>query len=278
MSDRDDDILEGVPVREADEDEEPTRTLDTPRRRQVPPPPPRAVTQDEMLVPTNRAVPAYHPRRTVQGRGDLPSFGSLVESEEALRVFDEMSHPDGTMSTFSGGRQDESRIQTLPPYTPGIAQSEAGTVELTAQELLDGAIEEPPPPPPTEPVLADEVDQATFRDAWMVFEHCPCPLFRLDGSGRIQLGNTALGQFLGIPLDDILGMKLHKTRLGRIYPDLEEDLDGCLATKSGLQRLVSYQAAANQTIRFLLWVTPFPRSAGRSNAFAGIILPYPNEK
>jgi PAS domain-containing protein len=121
------------------------------------------------------------------------------------------------------------------------------------------------------------VDAGTQWEAWQVFEHCPCPLFRLDGDGRLQLANAALCQFLGAPREEILGKALHKTRLGRIYPDLEEDLDGCLATRSALQRVVAYQASEQQSVRFLLWIVPFPRSAGRSNALSGIILPYPGE-
>lgn len=279
----DDDIIEGIPVEPVEkgpeDEDEPTRTLDTPRRREVP--------------PNDRR------QETSQGRGEMPSVGSLVESEEALRVFDEMSKPDGSMSTYPGSgtgevrsartpvasvEEEESRILTLPPHHPAEEQGEPITLEVSfaeIEEVEDPGVPAAPAAPFSDPAATftsgADVDASTQREAWQVFENCPCPLFRLDGDGRLQLANRALCQFLGAKPEEILGKALHRTRLGRIYPDIEEDLDGCLVTRSALQRVVSYQASEQQSVRFLLWIVPFPRSAGRSNALSGIILPYPGE-
>lgn len=268
------DVIEGMPL---DDEEGPTRTRETPRRAEAPPPLPRgpAPSRDDLGddPPTRQEIPGRR-RAPLPTRKATPSYGSLVASEEAMRVFDEMSNPGGSLHSFGGQAADQSRIRTVPPHRP----EEPGTLEIGFGDLLEeGASLPPPPTAPSLPDVGEAVSAAMQREGWLVFENCPCPLFRLDGSGRIQAANEALCRFLGATMEQVLGQDLHKTRLGRIYPELADEVDECIATRSGLQRIVSFQAVGEQVVRFLLWIVPFERTYGRSNAFAGIILPYPGE-
>lgn len=199
-----------------------------------------------------------------------PSFASLVASEEALRVFDEMSNPGSEYSVpggrsvrFGGQADEQSTVQTLAPFADGERGAKAPG--------LGGE-----PPQPGAPKLAGAATAGVvLRDGWTVFEHCPCPLFRLDGEGRIQAANLALCQFLGGDLHELLGQELHLTRLGRLYATLEGDIRECMTASTGLQRFLSFLDANQRNVRFLLWIVPMPPEALRS--CVGIILPYPGE-
>jgi PAS domain-containing protein len=198
--------------------------------------------------------------------GTLPPFDSSEEPEQ----------PDDPGQPEAQGRPDGSG-QPGEPTTMEVSFSEIVEVNEPRKVLAAAAPEGSGAAPGStlSAMLPDEVSPDTQREAWLVFEHCPCPLFRLDGRGRLQLANAALAQFLGATREELVGVALHRTPLGRIYPELKEDLDGCLATRSPLQRVVSYQVSVQQSVRFLLWIVPFSRHAGRSDALSGIILPYP---
>ena len=69
-------------------------------------------------------------------------------------------------------------------------------------------------------------------------------------------------------------MRLLDTRLGRNFPDIQQELRNCTETGASLQRLLAFQAADTHTVRFLLWIVPLPLDA-QPMAFTGIMLPYP---
>jgi hypothetical protein len=213
-----------------------------------------------------------------------PSIGSFVASDEAMRVFDEMSNPGGEYSIpggaggysvrFSGRAEDQSLVDTLAPQANRDGAREAGLPDAPGQDLGEPL---PLPTAPRLPVGADASSRAIFREGFLVFEHCPCPLFRLDDQGRIVAGNRALSDFLGAAQEELKGMELHATRLGLLHDALGDDVRACLAGRTGLQRFLSFKDASQQTVRFLLWIVPIPPSPGRPNPLAGIILPFPGE-
>jgi len=255
----DDDVLDGVPL---PEDEEPTRTV------RGGSPPGRRKPEPSVDLPTVEAVPAV--KRWLGGA----SVHSLVGSEEALRVFDELSNPGGTIATFAGTPTDEPRAETITPGGDVGMVGEGVTQELSFTEPLE-SVPGGPPPIPGVPVAGPPADAGAHLDAYLVFEHTPCPLFQLDELGRIRLANVALCRFLSLDREEVIGKALHKTRLGQIFPDLGVELDEALNARSMMQQVVSYQDAQGNSVRFLIWIVPFPRSSGRASSFAGIILPYP---
>lgn len=250
------DIIDGLPVKSAEDEEGPTRSLGAPPDRE-------GDGQDQS--------PGHGP----------PSFEILVASEEALRVFDEMSNPGGELSSpggyhvgFGGQVSEESRVETLPPSRP----EEPSTIEITFDDAMPDREGDMPPAASkgaSHPLGSDS--PAAQREGWLVFEHCPCPLFRLDSVGRIQGANGAFCRFLGAPMDKLRGSSLASTRLGRIDPTLVVQIDECVVSGSALQRIVSFQAGESQVVRFLLWIVPFRVHGGRGQLYSGIILPYPGQ-
>lgn len=231
------------------------------RRPAAPPPIPPAVRADDPQEVITEV-------RDSLGRRESPSLSSLPESEEALRVFDEMSG----LRTFGGepSRTGAAPIRRAPQgvvSVPGTAAMEAGTAAFSAAPSFSdspgqgaGAIASPA--------------EATYWDAWLIFENCPCPLFRLDGDGRLRTANEATWTFLGASAEELTGMRLLDTRLGRNFPDLGQELRRSTETGAALQQVLAFQADASKTVRFLLWIVPLPHDSPPV-AFTGIILPYP---
>ncbi len=148
---------------------------------------------------------------------------------------------------------------------PGRSAQEAETAAFSEAPSLgdQGRLEEVASP-----------QEATYWDAWLIFENTPCPLFRLDAEGRICTANPATWTFLGGTAEELTGMRLIDSRLGRNFPNLQEELRNSTMTGQALQRLLAFQADESRTVRFLLWIVPLPYDSPPV-AFSGIILPYP---
>lgn len=227
----------------------------------VPPPVPSSVSGGDV----QEVVTQVHESA---GRRKPPSVSTLPESEEALRVFDEMSG----MGTFGG----DPSLGGAPPIrqapremisVPGHAAMEAETAAFSAtSSVADAAGRE------TGGIASQE--EAKYRDAWLIFEHCPCPLFRLDSVGRICTANTSTWAFLGGTAEELTGMRLLDTRLGRNFPDLQKELQRSTETGAALQQVLTFQSDETGSVRFLLWIVPLPYDSPPV-AFSGIILPYP---
>jgi len=111
-------------------------------------------------------------------------------------------------------------------------------------------------------------------EAAMVFDHCPCPLFRIDTEPKILVANEAFCQFLGIAgVEEAVGMALDQTRLGRLYPNLRMEVLDAAVKKISLQRMLSFDKAGMRAVQVMLWLVPeFDEAAGEIT-FAGMIAP-----
>lgn len=183
-------------------------------------------------------------------------------------MFDEMSG----LRTFGGepsrsGAAPTPRALRRVVSVPGNAAMEAGTAAFSAAPSFSDS------PGHVAGTIASPAE-ATYWDAWLIFDNCPCPLFRLDGEGRICTANSATWTFLGATAEELTGMRLLDTRLGRNFPNLGQELRRSTETGAALQQVLAFQADADKTVRFLLWILPLPYDSPPV-AFTGIILPYP---
>ena len=230
-------------------------------RRKGPPPIPGSVSGDDV----HEVVTGVHES---VGRRKAPSISTMPASEEALRVFDEMSG----LRTFGGepSRAGAAPVRRPPRSVVNVARAEAMEADTAAFTEL--------PPSNESPGFAAGGEasptEAAYWDAWLIFDHCPCPLFRLDGEGRICTANRATWTFLGASAEELTGMRLLDTRLGRNFPDLQRELERSTETGGALQQVLAFQADEEKTVRFLLWIVPLPYDSPPV-AFSGIILPYP---
>lgn len=111
-------------------------------------------------------------------------------------------------------------------------------------------------------------------EAAMVFDHCPCPLFRVDTEPKILVANDAFCQFLGIPsVGEAVGMPLDKTRLGNLYPNMRMDVLDAAVKKIAIQRLLSFEKAGVRAVKVMLWLVPEQDESAGETTFAGIIAP-----
>jgi len=111
-------------------------------------------------------------------------------------------------------------------------------------------------------------------EAAMVFDHCPCPLFRIDTEPKILVANEAFCQFLGIPtVGEAVGMPLDETRLGHLYPTLRMEVLDAAMNKVALQRMLSFEKEGVRAVQVMLWLVPELDEAAGQTTFAGIITP-----
>jgi len=185
-----------------------------------------------------------------------------------MRVFDEMSG----LRTFGGepSRSDAEPVRRAPPAGDPVRRR-------AAMEVETGAFSAAPPHAGIAGRRAGGIatpEEATYWDAWLIFERCPCPLFRLDGEFRIRTANSSTWTFLAGTAKELTGMRLLDTRLGRNLPDLQQGLRRCAETGAALQQQLAFQADETRTVTFLLWIVPLSDDSPPV-AFSGIILPYP---
>lgn len=207
-------------------------------------------------------------------RGPDRRAGAVPASEEALRVFDEMS----ALRTFPG---EHTGAQTLPPrHGDRIAagRSAGGDAAMEAETGAYGSdVGSGPLRTPAGGALGLNfgAESRLLSEAWLLFAYCPCPLFRLDAGGRILSANAAMLTFVGCDAEELEGRTLANTRLGQNFPGLGTELQRCTINRTPFQRILTFQADTTNTVRFMLWVVPLPDDVPSSASSAGIILPYP---
>jgi PAS domain-containing protein len=119
----------------------------------------------------------------------------------------------------------------------------------------------------------DTLDSDTHRLGLQTFLESPCPQFRVDAQGQIQVANPAFAQFVGRPVEMLPGSSLETTHLARVYPDLRADLWDTATHRKPLQRVLTFRRAPAGTVSMLLWLVPEPAEGGSTAPLTGIILP-----
>jgi PAS domain S-box-containing protein len=111
------------------------------------------------------------------------------------------------------------------------------------------------------------------EESRLVFQNCPCPLFRVNTEPKILVANPAFCQFVGLDLQTAIGKTLDTTRLGLVYPTLRMDIISCALNRQPLQQLLHFQKDEGKVISVLLWLVPELDASQNETTFTGIILP-----
>ncbi len=108
----------------------------------------------------------------------------------------------------------------------------------------------------------------------LAFQHCPCPLFRLDRDASIMAANGAFCDFVKEPLERLLGKPLSATRIAPLYPDLRTDLASCAAEEVQIQHVINFTSKREgRSAAALVWLVPEFDDQQVCISFTGIIVP-----
>jgi tRNA A-37 threonylcarbamoyl transferase component Bud32 len=94
------------------------------------------------------------------------------------------------------------------------------------------------------------------RDAELLVAECPLPLFMTDLAGNLVLANKAFTAFVNIREDQVAGMPLADTRLGRLCPEVLEDLRSTVAAQTQRQRMLSFPWRSHGQVSMMIWLAP----------------------
>ena len=114
---------------------------------------------------------------------------------------------------------------------------------------------------------------AVFPETQSACERCPVPVFFTDGAAKITSANPACARFLKADAADLVGQTLGETRMGNVYPSIDEDVAAACAQGTPSQRLVTYQRRDNQSTTLLVWLVPQPGTKAAPLAVWGMIVP-----
>ncbi len=124
------------------------------------------------------------------------------------------------------------------------------------------------------PQLSAEVAAAPAdEELSIVFETCPLPLFLLDPRGRILRVNPAFSNFLRTPERELVGQRIHETRLHTYYSDIESDLHMLISTarSNSLRRVLIIPAGGEQVLLAALLIVPRRDAGGLVTHLCGTV-------
>lgn len=124
----------------------------------------------------------------------------------------------------------------------------------------------------TEHKLADLALEQQYRFVQMLIDTIPSPVFFKDDQGLYLGCNTAFGEFLGLPLDQIIGKTVYDVappELARTY----EEMDHRLLEEGGTQVYESKVRFADGSLRDILFTKAvFARGDNPSAGMVGVML------
>ncbi len=123
------------------------------------------------------------------------------------------------------------------------------------------------------PLDSRRADAPPTDARWSIVHHSPYPQFLLDGEGSLADANPALARFLARPQEEVLGSSLERSRLGRIYPDLAEDIQRVAREGVVCQRELRFQRDDEPESWLLVWLIPTARGSGGEHQVGGVIVP-----
>jgi len=106
-----------------------------------------------------------------------------------------------------------------------------------------------------------------------LLERCPMPMFLVDPEARVLTANPSLCQVLETPLEQLLGARLPETRLGRIYPQVAEDLRVASRQSLAVMRRIEFKAGDGQRSALYLWLSPELQADDTVQRYWGILMP-----
>jgi serine/threonine-protein kinase len=204
--------------------------------------------------------------------GDPPFDGTVTELINAHLL--EAPPPPSSRIAEPLDERVEALILKALEKDPADRQPSMGQVVYELRTLMDmlgirQARRRAPVERATPPTGAD----ALLDQPRLVFEHCPCPLFRVDTEPRVLAANPALCHFLGLSLDQLVGRPLAETRLGLFYPGLRDEVLAAAEQSAPLQRLITFQKDATRAVSVMLWMVPEVDTLTGVITFTGVIVP-----
>ena len=124
-------------------------------------------------------------------------------------------------------------------------------------------------------VVRRQVSVVESEGPRLAFDHCPCPLFRLDRDASILAANGAFCDFVREPVERLSGKPLTATRMAPLYPELRADLSACSGEGTQIQHVMTFNAKSDgRQAAALVWIVPEFDDGGACISYTGIIVPY----
>jgi serine/threonine protein kinase len=109
--------------------------------------------------------------------------------------------------------------------------------------------------------------------AHLTLDRCPIPLFVLDPQGHIENANPTFAQALETPSEALIGRLLTDTRLGRLYPELLQDLSAARERGLSVLRRIDFESRGAPRTSVFLWLAPEISEEGSVQRFWGMLMP-----
>ncbi|MFH2008281.1 MAG: protein kinase [bacterium] len=102
---------------------------------------------------------------------------------------------------------------------------------------------------------------------------CTLPLFTVDPAGRILSATPAFERLVQPPTGQVLGDTLAATKLGNIYPTVDDDVARGALERRPVQRTIKFQTATGQEAALMFWLVPKLDDEGRVTSLWGVLVP-----
>lgn len=103
---------------------------------------------------------------------------------------------------------------------------------------------------------------------------CPVPVFFADEAARLRLTNGAMTRLLRVEAAEVVGRLLGKTRLGNVFPGVDDALHIAIRTGRPSQHLVRFERGDDRPpARLLVWLVPQPSNPDPERQVWGLVLP-----
>jgi len=97
---------------------------------------------------------------------------------------------------------------------------------------------------------------ARVKNCELLVADCPLPLFMTDPRASLVLANKAFASFVNLTVNEISGVRLKDTRLGRVCPEILEDLHKVITTRTQTQRILSFPWRTAKRVSMMIWLKP----------------------
>ena len=106
-----------------------------------------------------------------------------------------------------------------------------------------------------------------------IFDHCPCPLFRLDRDGKVLAANPAFCDFVRAKPVQVLGASIDQTRLKNIYPEIKADLRSAVedGRSAPMHQVIAIPKGTGGELSVMIGLAPEQDDAGHVTHFTGVI-------
>jgi len=106
-----------------------------------------------------------------------------------------------------------------------------------------------------------------------LWTECNLPLFTVDPDGRILAATPAFERLVQPTTGRVLGETLGATKLGNIYPAVDDDVAQGVGELRSVQRTIKFTTATGQEAALMFWLVPNFADDGRVISLWGVVVP-----